>query len=111
MPSSATGHARWESEVEVTNERLSELWLRLPLHSVLLLRRLTVSVGSEAAREASPPTPQPSLESGRAGAPLRYSPVLPSIVSRMMSACPACLATSSIMCMTTQRALMSEYPG
>ena len=40
MARQASGLARWESELEVKNERLLELWLRLPLQSVLLLRRL-----------------------------------------------------------------------
>jgi hypothetical protein len=57
--------------VEVKYERLSELWLRLPLQSVLLLRRLISSNGGEAAREALPPTPRPSAESGRAGIPVQ----------------------------------------
>jgi hypothetical protein len=73
MPSPATGIARWESEVEVKYERLSELWLRLRLQSVLLLRRLISSNGGEAAREALPPTPRQRPESGRAGIPVQSS--------------------------------------
>ena len=37
----ATGLAQWESGAEVKHERLSELWLRLQLQPVLLLRSLT----------------------------------------------------------------------
>jgi hypothetical protein len=56
MLSLATGLARWESETEVKHERLSELWLRLRLQPVLLLRRLINCDGGKAAREALPPT-------------------------------------------------------
>ena len=63
MTSLATGPARWESELEVKHEGLSELWLRLRLQPVLLLRKLISSDGGEAAREALPP-PMPTTWTG-----------------------------------------------
>ena len=47
MLSLATGRAQWESEKEVNDDILSELWLRLRLQSLLLLRRLSNNDGGK----------------------------------------------------------------
>lgn len=73
---------------------------------------LTIAIVTACDSRRSPPRTSPGCpvscpQKPRLMSPGLYMPRLPSRVSRMMSACPACRAVSSIKCRSTQRTLHS----